>query len=145
MHFANLRPIYSIITVELVKTKPIADKPVEAMTNTELWGVFFEYLTDMDKRGKIQEIIDREEGIAMALETLVTITEDERQYAYGSSLIKGELDYRSDMEYAKLSGLEEGRAEGILEIARNALAQGATPEFVQKITGLDMRTISRLK
>jgi hypothetical protein len=30
-----------IITVDLVKTKPLADKPVEEMTNAELWAVFF--------------------------------------------------------------------------------------------------------
>jgi hypothetical protein len=49
-----------------------------------------EYLTDREKRGKIEQIIKREEGIAMALDTLVTITQDEKEYAYMSSLIKGE-------------------------------------------------------
>jgi hypothetical protein len=38
-----------------------------------------------------------------------------------------------------------GRAEGRTEVARNALAQGASPDFVQKITGLDMQTITSLK
>jgi hypothetical protein len=32
------------------------------------------YLTDRGKRGKIIEIINREEGIAMAVNTLVNIT-----------------------------------------------------------------------
>ena len=45
-------------------------------------------------------------------------------------------------------GLEEGREkgwrEGKIAIARNALAKGATPEFVQEITGLDMETIRGL-
>ena len=48
-----------IITMELVKTKPIVDKPVEEMSNAELWAVFFQYLTDEEKRGKIIEIIKR--------------------------------------------------------------------------------------
>jgi hypothetical protein len=38
-------------------------------------------------------------------------------------------------------GLEKGRAE----VARNALAQGLKPEVVQKITGLDIQTITSLK
>jgi len=38
-------------------------------------------------------------------------------------------------------GLEEGRIEARHEIARNLLAEGSTPEFVQKITGLDLETI----
>jgi hypothetical protein len=31
-----------IITIELVKTKPIVDKPLEEMNNAELWAVFFQ-------------------------------------------------------------------------------------------------------
>jgi len=34
-------------------------------------------------------------------------------------------------------GIEKGRAE----VARNALAQGVSPDLVQKITGLDIKTI----
>jgi hypothetical protein len=39
---------------------------------------------------------------------------------------------------------EEGIEEGREEIAKNALREGATVEFVQKITGLDSETITRL-
>ena len=46
-------------------------------------------------------------------------------------------------------GIEKGRWEGeenkALEIARNLLFEGSTPEFVQKITGLDMDTIEGLR
>jgi len=38
-------------------------------------------------------------------------------------------------------GMEEGMEKGIEKIARNALAEGASIEFVQKITGLDMETL----
>ncbi|MDR2717077.1 MAG: hypothetical protein LBB89_03300, partial [Treponema sp.] len=39
---------------------------------------------------------------------------------------------------------QEGKEEGKEEVARNALAQGATPDFIQKITGLDIQTIASL-
>ena len=39
---------------------------------------------------------------------------------------------------------KEEREESHKEIAMNALAEGATPEFVQKITGLDLETIQTL-
>jgi hypothetical protein len=39
---------------------------------------------------------------------------------------------------------EEGREDEKLEIARNALAEGSTPEFIQKITGLDLEIIQGL-
>jgi len=46
-------------------------------------------------------------------------------------------------EEGREDGLEEGRKEK-LEIARNLLAKGSTPEFVHEITGLDMETIENL-
>jgi predicted transposase YdaD len=42
-------------------------------------------------------------------------------------------------------GWEEGREDEKLEIARNALAKGSSPEFVHEITGLDMDTIEGLR
>jgi len=39
---------------------------------------------------------------------------------------------------------DEGREERQEEIARNALAEGATVEFVSKITGLDLETIQNI-
>jgi hypothetical protein len=49
-------------------------------------------LTDEDKRAKIIEIINREEGIAMAVDTLVKVTKDEIEYARMTTLLKSELD-----------------------------------------------------
>jgi len=55
----------------------------------------------------------------------------------------------SDMHAAEEKGLLRGRQEGRMasreEIARNALAEGASIEFVQKITGLDLDAIKRLR
>ena len=39
-------------------------------------------------------------------------------------------------------GMEKGMEKGREEAARNALAQGASLDFVQKITGLDIQTIT---
>ena len=41
-------------------------------------------------------------------------------------------------------GIEEGRVNEKLEIARNLLCEGATFEFIQKITGLGIETIENL-
>jgi len=45
-------------------------------------------------------------------------------------------------------GIEKGREEGLEaakeSIARNLLAEGSTPDFIQKITGLDIETIENL-
>jgi predicted transposase YdaD len=41
-------------------------------------------------------------------------------------------------------GLVKGEAKKQAEIARNALREGASIDFIQKITGLDSETISQL-
>jgi len=40
---------------------------------------------------------------------------------------------------------EEGREDEKIDIARNALAEGLTPEIIQKITGLSEEDIKELE
>jgi len=141
-----------IITVELVKTEPVVGKPVEEMTNAELWAVFFEYLTDEEKRDKIIQIINREEGIAMAVETLVNITQNEIEYARMCNLIKSQLDWNTDLFEARSEGLEEGltkgREEGLekgrIETASSLKALGVSADIIIKSTGLSPEEIVKL-
>jgi predicted transposase/invertase (TIGR01784 family) len=145
-----------IITVELVKTGPVVDKPIEEMTNAERWAVFFQYLTDEEKRGKIIEIINHEEGIAMALETLANVTQDEVEYARMSTLLKSELDWQSRETNARRKGLREGftkghdeglaegRNEANLENAQKMKTMGFLAEQIQAVTGLSIETITQL-
>ena len=49
-----------------------------------------------------------------------------------------------NLDDAKQVWYEDGREESREEIARNALHEGASIEFVNKITGLDMETIEKL-
>jgi predicted transposase YdaD len=42
-------------------------------------------------------------------------------------------------------GREEGRKEKAMEVARNALAEGFPIETVQKITGIDMKSIQNIQ
>jgi predicted transposase/invertase (TIGR01784 family) len=61
-------------------------------------------------------------------------------------------DWTTAMDTATDKGIAIGKSEGIaigkskkeIEIARNLLHEGSTPEFVQKITGLDIDTIKSL-
>jgi predicted transposase/invertase (TIGR01784 family) len=61
------------------------------------------------------------------------------------NMLMGEYNEEEHMEVVREEALEEGiekgREESIMTVARNALAQGASIEFVQKITGLDMEVI----
>ena len=47
----------------------------------------------------------------------------------------------ADIRYRE--GIETGREEANYIIARNLLAEGSTPEFIQKITGLSIKEIEQ--
>ena len=132
-----------IITLELSKLDCIVEKPTGQMTVSERWAVFFEYLTDRDRRDKINEILEQEEGIAMAGQVLMTVSKDENERARLESEYKYQMDMQSKLVTAKREGQEEERQK-ILENARNALAKGYPIETIHDITGLDVETIIKL-
>jgi predicted transposase/invertase (TIGR01784 family) len=53
--------------------------------------------------------------------------------------------YEEGHEDGEAKGMEKGLETAKINIAKNLLAEGSTPEFVQKITGLDMDTIEGLR
>ena len=55
-----------------------------------------------------------------------------------------EYDRKCDIHSAHEKGLAKGIEKERREIARSLLAEGSTPEFVQKITGLDLNAINKL-
>ena len=80
--------------------------------------------------------------------------EDAREDGLEQGLAQG---LEQGLEQGREQGLEEGRAQGLeqgleqgcnernIQIAKNALAEGLSFEFIQKITGLDMETIKQLR
>ena len=90
-----------IITLELSKLENVVEKAAEKMNAQELWGIFFKYLTDKEKRIKINEIIEIEEGIAMASEVLMTISKNEAERARLESEFKYQLDTQSKLVHAR--------------------------------------------
>jgi len=122
-----------IITMELCKLKKVVDKPVTEMSASEHWAVYFEYLTEKGKRQKINEILEKEEGIAMASEVLMTLTQDDSEWWRLYSEEKYELDRQSELTYARrearAEGLTQGMAQGREEIL-NMLKSGKSPEEI---------------
>jgi predicted transposase/invertase (TIGR01784 family) len=140
-----------IIVVELKKTERIPEKPVPDMSGQERWAVFFRYCADPRKRDVINDLLDGEEGIAMAGEVLLTISKDERERAWLESRFKYELDLQSELSVALKQGRTEGEAEGEehrrqdkLEIARNMKKWGDSVEKIASVTGLPVEAINGL-
>jgi len=142
-----------IITLELEKAAMCVDKPVCEMSKAEAWAVFFQYLTNEEKREKIKEIIAREEGIAMALNAMFQITSNYEEYSRLTTDLKNQLDWQASMVGAKREGRAEGRAEGLskgraetsLEIARKMKNAGRPLSEIAEFTGLPPETFTTEK
>jgi predicted transposase/invertase (TIGR01784 family) len=124
-----------IITLELSKLEKVVEKPIEEMSLQEYWAVFFRYLTDKGKRGKINEIMEHEEGIAMASEVLMGISRDEVERARLMSEYKYQLDTQSKLVHAKRAGIQEGMQQGMQKGMQRGIQQGKREEK-QNIIGL---------
>ena len=126
-----------IVTLELSKLGKAVEKPAAKMKAHEHWGIFLKYLTDRERRGKINEIIGQEEGIAMASKVLMTISKDEVERAWLESEEKYQLDMQSKMVYmerlaekrGKKKGRKEGEEEGEKRII-DLLKSGKSPEEI---------------
>ena len=81
----------------------------------------------------------------MAGEVILDLSRDEAEYFRLMSEYKYEVDMQSARVSSERKGRAEGRAEGVIDTARNALAKGYSVEQVCDITGLDPETIARLK
>ncbi|GHV90017.1 hypothetical protein AGMMS50268_05200 [Spirochaetia bacterium] len=155
-HNLSLGGKTTIITVELSKADRIALKPVVEMSSAERWSVFFRYVTDRGKRELINEIVEYEEGIAMASEVLLTVSRDEAERAVLDHEYKNALDMQSLLVGAKREGIAEGWEEGIVEgreegygqareeTARKMKADRFSFEKIQEYTGLSLTDIEQL-
>jgi predicted transposase/invertase (TIGR01784 family) len=130
-----------IVTVELSKVDRMIEKPAGAMTAPEHWAIFFRYLTDKSKRGKINEVLQYEEGIAMAGEVLLRISKDEAERARLMSEYKYMLDTQSKVVDAK----REGRKEGLQAVAQRLKQRGMTAEQIAEDTGLTLKEVEELE
>ena len=93
----------------------------------------------------VEKVVKMDKAIMAANERQKYVSEDaeiRRVYEMRELAL---MDERVSLSDAREEGLEKGREEKSIEIARKALAEGATPEFIQKITGLDMETINNIE
>ncbi|MDR2581399.1 MAG: Rpn family recombination-promoting nuclease/putative transposase [Fibromonadaceae bacterium] len=121
VHNVSLEGKTRIITIELSKVKTIAKKPIEDMEPSELWAFYFQNLTKAGKCDKINEILNKSEGIAMANEVLMRISREEEERIRIMSEEKFIKDRESEIAYkfkkvltdkdAKIAQLEKQLAE----------------------------------
>jgi len=114
------------------------------------------WLTWFDKYSPaelLEEVVKMDKAIMAANERQIYFTNDDEEIRAYEMREMALMDERARMSYAANEGRTEGHKEGLreglnkgkIEIARNALQEGFTPEIVQKITGLSDETIIKLK
>jgi hypothetical protein len=84
-------------------------------------------------REKINEIVAREEGIAMASEVLLDISRDEVERVRLMSEYKYQLDIQSKLVHAERQGMKKGEKRGRNECEQRIvelLRSGKSPEEV---------------
>jgi predicted transposase/invertase (TIGR01784 family) len=137
-----------IIAVELTKVAGEYGKAAIEMTPAERWAYYFKYITDRGKREKINEIIESEEGIAMASEVLLGISRDEMERARLISEYKYAVDMQSHIVQARREGKRDGelkgRQERAREIARDLKFSGIAVEQISRAAGLSAEEIAAL-
>ena len=97
-----------------------------------------EHLTDRPEELK-EEIFKR----LFKTAEIATFTPEER-IKYENDMTT-ERDIQNYISYAREKGLEEGRAEGRMEAARNMLADEISIDLVAKYTGLSIEQVKQLK
>jgi len=141
------------IVVDLTKVKEIVKKPVNEMIPAEKWSVFIAMANNPKHYDLVNEIAKSREGIMMAREALLTISQDEHERARLRSQRIWEMDRVSEMNTIRETsynegideGIKKGIKEGIKEVAKNMLKRGTPIEYVVEDTGLDESTVIEIK
>lgn len=93
----------------------------------------------------LEEVLKMDDAIEIAYEKqkyLESLDFETRHYLLRRKM--AEMDRACELRNEREEGHNEGRMESKIEIARNALAEGSSVEFIHKITGLDLDTIQRI-
>ena len=101
---------------------------------------------------ELNMVAEKNPQVKKAVVKLQELSADERARDLYERREKALRDIDSRERWARAEGKAEGKAEGLvegreasnIEIARKALAEGASIEFVQKITGLDLEAVQGL-
>jgi predicted transposase/invertase (TIGR01784 family) len=125
MHFINM------VKWRKQKSKDIVKNPLHR------WLVWLDVNSPPEL---VKEVVNMDSAIMAADEKKYYLTQEWQEWDLELHRELAMMDYTSGMNYAR----EEGERKSKEEIARKALAEGLSVEFVHKITGLDIATIQEL-
>ncbi|MEL3907431.1 MAG: PD-(D/E)XK nuclease family transposase [Treponemataceae bacterium] len=136
------------------------DKDIEHYTAQDFWIRFLgNYQSDAQTKA-LKSLCEKNEGVNMANEVLLTVTEEERQIARELSEYKYQLMVQGERAEARTEGLAEGLSKGEARGIQKGLNQGKLEkaretakllkllgdpiEKIVKVTGLSKAEINKL-
>jgi len=113
--------------------------------------MFFKYRNDQRLEPLINELCRKEEGIMRAEKEVAKLDRSWLKYMRNVSKEKDRIDrmyeeirFQKALDEAREKLREEAHFDKEKTIARNALAEGLSPDIIQKITGLSLEEIAKL-
>lgn len=140
----TLAGMLNVVFIELPKIEKLPDD-LTLLTPVQMWGKFFLYASNPEKKDFITKLAEINRGIKMAVTVLKNISQDEINWYHETRYWMHVSDEKTMIYEAKRKGIDEGKKETYLEVAENALKAGLSTEQISKITGLSAEEINKLK
>lgn len=117
------------------------DKNIDELEGVELWAEFLIAGRESNEE-KLEKLKLRSDTMKTAVESLETVSADERMREIQRAREKSRLDMLSKLDYAKKQGVQQGLAQGLEQGLERGLQQGIinTAEEMLKL-GVDIQII----
>ena len=147
----------NVIFFDLLKIHKLLGTPPEKLTKLEKWGLFLSYASDERRKGYIESIIKNEEGLMHAKSSLLTVSQDEINWAIENSIHKAICDYNTErmnilererraVEKGIQKGIQKGAQATAISNAKNLLRMNlGTPEQISQAVSLSLEEVLELK
>ena len=138
---------HDIILTEALQVHFINMVKYRRQVKDKLSNPLCRWLTWFDKNSTpelLEEVVKMDTAIQTADSRMTYVIRDDEEMLAYERYMKADCDRTAELNFARDQGREEERKERDITIAQNALAEGYTPESIQKITGLDLETIKGL-
>lgn len=119
----QLSDLLNVIFIELPKARDVEDC-LEQNTSAENWAIFLKDADNARKQKLIEQLVEKEEGLMCAKESLLKLSADRERWYWQTKLEIQERDRISAYEGAVKKGLKQGIEQGIAQGIEQGIEQG---------------------
>ncbi|MBR6144969.1 MAG: hypothetical protein IKQ23_11845, partial [Treponema sp.] len=132
--------------------KVVSSDDVKNLPSLLKWCKFLKEADNPGSQDLIRAIVESEDGIMKASDTLKNISDDGWRWVIQGQIEGKKRDYTSGLLAAERRGLEKGIEQGLeqgmrqnaIETAKKLLAEGIAPEMIAKCCSLSIEEVKEL-